>query len=121
MSRMKRSSKSLEQAKTRAAALASIDPQLDLGNSLTLALFQSKITGTETTLNSYNGKLSEVDAALNNVVLSEKELEDMSARMLAAVAVKFGRDSNEYEMSGGTRLSERKAPKRNGNGKAKPS
>jgi hypothetical protein len=35
-----------------------------------------------------------------------KELRDLSSQMLAGVKVKFGRDSNEYEMAGGTRLSD---------------
>jgi hypothetical protein len=81
-----------------------------------LAAFNAKITDAQRKLDDYNGRLSEVDAALNDVGLSEKELDDLNARMLAGVAVKFGRDSNEYEMSGGTRLSECKPPRRNGNG-----
>jgi hypothetical protein len=32
--------------------------------------------------------------------------------MLAAVGVKYGKDSSEYEKAGGTRTSERKAPLR---------
>ncbi|MCI5194555.1 MAG: hypothetical protein D3915_15810 [Candidatus Electrothrix sp. AU1_5] len=38
----------------------------------------------------------------------EKELRDLSSLMLSGVKVKYGRDSNEYEMAGGTRLSDRK-------------
>ena len=38
----------------------------------------------------------------------------MSSQMLSGVKVKYGRDSNEYEMAGGTRLSERKKPKKKG-------
>jgi len=36
----------------------------------------------------------------------EKELRDMSSQMLSGVKVKYGRDSNQYEMAGGTRLSD---------------
>ena len=32
--------------------------------------------------------------------------------MLAAVGVKYGKDSTEYEQAGGTRTSERKSPSR---------
>jgi hypothetical protein len=32
--------------------------------------------------------------------------------MLAGVVSKYGRDSNEYEMAGGVRTSERKKPKK---------
>jgi len=44
----------------------------------------------------------------------EKELRDLSSLMLSGVKVKYGRDSNEYEMAGGTRLSERKKSKKKG-------
>jgi hypothetical protein len=81
-----------------------------------LAAFKAKIADAQGKLDNYNGRLSEVDAALNDVVLGEKEVDDLNARMLAGVAVKFGRDSNECEMSGGTGLSECKPPRRNGNG-----
>ena len=33
---------------------------------------------------------------------------DTSERMLAGVAAKYGRDSTEYEMAGGTKKSERR-------------
>jgi hypothetical protein len=36
----------------------------------------------------------------------EKALRDLSSLMLSGVKVKNGRDSNEYEMAGGTRLSD---------------
>ena len=39
-------------------------------------------------------------------------MRDYSERILLAVAVKYGRDSNEYEMAGGVRKSERKRPVR---------
>ncbi|WLE97017.1 MAG: hypothetical protein QTN59_20370 [Candidatus Electrothrix communis] len=35
-----------------------------------------------------------------------KALRDLSSLMLSGVKVKYGRDSNEYEMAGGTRLSD---------------
>ena len=40
--------------------------------------------------------------------------------MLAAVGAKYGTDSSEYEMVGGTRLSERKKPKAKGSGGTAP-
>ena len=42
----------------------------------------------------------------------KKVLRGLSSQMLSAVKVKYGRDSNEYEMAGGTRLSERIMPKK---------
>jgi hypothetical protein len=112
MPRRKRSSDSIVRAETRAAGLASIDPKLDLGNDLTLASYRQLITDSKAALDDYNGKLSEVDSALNAVESKEGELDVLSARMLAAVGVKFGKDSDEYEQAGGTRSSERKTPHR---------
>jgi hypothetical protein len=112
MPRRKRSSDSIAHAETRASGLASIDASLDLGNELTLATYRQHITDAKTALDSYNSKLSEVDTLLNTVESRESDLDELSARMLAAVGVKYGKDSDEYEQAGGTRSSERKSPHR---------
>jgi hypothetical protein len=39
---------------------------------------------------------------LRDLESAEKELNDYTDRILAAVGVKFGRDSSEYEEAGGT-------------------
>jgi len=112
MARMKRKSASVDKAKTRSSSLVSIDKNLDLGNGLTLAGYNKQIGDTETVLNQYNAKLSELDAALNNLQASEDTLDDLTERMLIGVGAKFGKDSNEYEKAGGIRKSERKPPVR---------
>jgi len=108
----KGSSRVLERATTRAAALASIDPALDLGGGLTLAAFRDAIANTQQKLDAYNAALSAVDSAHNALVASEKALADMSERMLSGVATRYGKDSDEYEKAGGVRKSERKRPVR---------
>ena len=47
MARRKRTSPSLDRASTRASALQSIDENLDLGNGLTLAAFNTAIDGVD--------------------------------------------------------------------------
>ena len=42
----------------------------------------------------------------NDFKAVDKELRDLFSLMLSGVKVKYGRDSNEYEMVGGTRLSD---------------
>jgi hypothetical protein len=42
----------------------------------------------------------------------ERDLNDLTSRMLAAVAVKFSKESDEYQQAGGTRKSARKSPTR---------
>jgi hypothetical protein len=112
MARRKRSSDSITRADNRYAGLVSIDANLDLGNGLTLAAYKTAAADTKAALDTYNSKLSELDSLLNGLEARETALDELSVRMLAAVGVKYGKDSNEYEQAGGTRSSERKAPER---------
>ena len=106
MAYQRKSSKIIAEAQERAGNLRAIDPNLDLGNNLTLAAYDVKITEVQAALDAYNGLLAQADAAGNNFRTAEKELRDLSSQMLSGVKVKYGRDSNEYEMAGGKRLSE---------------
>lgn len=105
MARLKKTSSVLEKATTRMDSLKAID-SLDLGSELTVAAYQAAIDLAQSKLSKYTTLLSEADAALNDFKAEEKKLATLSARMLAAVGVKYGKDSNEYEMAGGTRTSE---------------
>jgi len=120
MARSKRTSPDIDKAQARATALGSISPTLDLGNGLTLAGYQAKITAAAQKLTAYNTLLSTLDSLMNELEALEQEIKDLSERMLAAVAVKYGKDSNEYEMAGGTRKSERKRPPKKATKAAKP-
>ncbi len=112
MARPKRTSTAVEFANKRANALASIDTALDLGNSLTLVAFKATTKATSDKNELYNTKLSELDGLLDEIEAEEKSLDDLSGRMLAAVGVKYTKESLEYEKAGGTRTSERKKPLR---------
>jgi hypothetical protein len=112
VARKKRTSKTLDKAQQRAAGLSSISSTLDLGNALTLAAYNAEIAATKTSLDAYNAALSAVDATYNTLQEAEGGLAALTERMLAGVAAKYGKDSNEYEMAGGTRKSERKRPTR---------
>jgi hypothetical protein len=111
MARQKRSSEVLEKAARRADALGSINEKLDLGNGLTLANFQKKVEEMRDKQTVYNRRLSGVDQAYNDMLDTEKDLAQLTERMLTAVAAIYGRDSNEYEMAGGTRRKERRRRK----------
>ncbi|MGA9994124.1 MAG: hypothetical protein WBP93_01865 [Pyrinomonadaceae bacterium] len=108
----KRSSKVLETVQTRASNLASIDPNLSLGAELTLAKFKERIDNLRNKLDAYNQTLSLADQQANEVDAAEKECTEYNRRMLSGIAAVHGPDSNEYEMAGGTRTSERKRPTR---------
>lgn len=71
-----------------------------------MANLETEIAAAQALLEAYNVKLAEADAALNTFKAKEKELKTLNARMLAAVGVRYGKDSNEYEQAGGTRTSE---------------
>lgn len=110
MPRLKRSSKVLDKAERRIAAIKSISATLDLGNGHTVDSFNSVIETTRTKLSDYNSSLSTVDAAQATLVEAEKKLMEVTEHILLSVAAKYGKDSYEYEMAGGIRKSERKRP-----------
>lgn len=110
MARLKRLSLIYDAAITRKASIASINSSLDLGNGLTLTGYQSAIDDVKTALDEYNNTLSLVDSKLNALEEKETILKHLNERMLIAVAAKYGKDSNEYEMAGGKKKSERKKP-----------
>ncbi|MGC1374893.1 MAG: hypothetical protein WA821_01635 [Anaerolineales bacterium] len=84
-----------------------------LGNGLTLAKYQAAIQDVEAKLATYNVSLAQADENANNLRAAEKELRLLNTRMLMGVAAKYGKDSNEYEKAGGTRLSEiKRAPRK---------
>lgn len=108
----KSATRTMTDAQERLTNLKSIDPALNLGAGLTNALYEAAAAQTAAKLDVYNQTLALLDAQLNEFEESEKELRDMSVRMLSGVGVKFGYDSSEYEQAGGTRKSERARPVR---------
>jgi hypothetical protein len=118
MAYQRKSSRIIADALERSGNLRAIDPNLDLGNDLTVAAYDAKIAEVQAALDTYNGQLAQADAGGNNFKAVEKELRDLSSLMLSGVKVKYGRDSNEYEMAGGTRLSDRKKKSRKDGGES---
>jgi hypothetical protein len=108
MAMKKRNSKILDNAELRANNLEAIDPNLDLGGGLTLSKFRQLIADGRAKLSTYNQTLALADQQGNDVGAAEKAAKDYSSRMLAGIGATRGTDSNEYEMAGGTRDSERK-------------
>jgi len=110
MALLKRHSEMIDRAKERSEGLSSFSSNLDLGNGVTLAAFDSKITDADKYLLKYNEALAIADASRYDFELREKILDEMYVKILKAVAVKFGEDSVEYEKAGGTPKSKRKHP-----------
>ncbi|OUL29879.1 hypothetical protein BV372_22560 [Nostoc sp. T09] len=108
MGRPKRTSVILEKAQRRIAGLNTIDASLDLGNGLTVKIFSELIEDTRRKLEAHNIAVSAADQTGTLVSQAERSLADLSERMLTGVASKYGKNSNEYEMAGGVRKSDRK-------------
>ena len=108
----RRVSPTLVKATTRANKLAEVKPDLVLSTSMTLANFRQKVQAAQAALDHYNGLLTQADLESDQFDDLEKELKDLSERMLTGVATEFGKNSPEYEAAGGVRKSERKKPTR---------
>lgn len=101
----------IEKAEARKASLLSISDKLDFGMGLTSKAYDQLLTRARQSQQQYNTLLSQIDEAHNNFQVLERELADMSERMLTGIATHYGKDSSEYEKAGGTRKSERKRRK----------
>ena len=113
MSRTKRTSFTLEEARKRLAGLQSINPVPVLGPNTTVPAYNAAIDAFAEMVSAYNENLSALDKAQDELNRSEKTLADHSQRILAAVRAQFGPDSDEYKQAGGIRRSDRKRPVRN--------
>ena len=100
----------IERARTRLAAVKSIDAALDLGNGITVENYQTEIDALNADLELYNTALSTVDDLYNNCITKISTLRDWNERILAGVATKYGKNSSQYEMAGGVKKSDRKKP-----------
>lgn len=108
MPRAKKKSNVIPNANKRLAGMKSINPKLDFGSGFSNTAFEKQIEQVNADLNAYNTLLSKVDEAYNTFLDSEKELAKFSSKMLANVAIRYDKDSNEYEMAGGVRPRERR-------------
>ncbi|MBD6617467.1 hypothetical protein FNW02_16960 [Komarekiella sp. 'clone 1'] len=108
MARQKRTSKVLKRAVRRASSVHSIDPNLDLGNELTLLAFSTLIEKMRTRENAYNSALSSLDKLYREMLEIERELADMAEHILLGVATRYGKSSVEYGMAGGVPKNQRR-------------
>ena len=112
MARAKRKSEVLESARRRLAGIQQINPKPDFGPGLTVEAFEAEIEGFIDDQNAYNCDIAALDERRNRLDAREQCLADFSQRILAAVKAQFGPDSNEFELAGGVRRSDRKKPVR---------
>jgi len=118
MPRTRRTSNLIAKAIVRSNNLKAISPTLDLGGGLSVVAFDQLIAQTEAAQGDYNQIVAVLDEKGNNLDALLKQTRDMSARMLAGVGARHGKNSNEYEKAGGIRQDEikrgKKAPTKTG-------
>ncbi|MBS1795536.1 MAG: hypothetical protein JSS81_16900 [Acidobacteria bacterium] len=99
-------------ARERLNGMKAVDPNLDLGNGVTVETFSAVIDRLIDEIDEYNQMLADVDARSNRIDAELKIVKDYTKRALTGAEYKFGDDSNEYEMIGGTRESDRRRGRR---------
>ena len=107
MTRKKRSSRALEKADIRIAGLKAINAQLNFGDDRSVENMSQKVEQLRTRIEEYNRALAIIDSGKTEIKTMEKSLSELAEKMLDGVASKYGKDSSEYEMAGGTRKSDR--------------
>ena len=107
MSRRKRTSRILVKAQLRSAGLKSIVPNIKFDENYSLEKLIESIDQLRNKIDVYNTALSVVDSSRTEIEEMEKNLSQLSEKMLMVVAIKYGKDSREYEMAGGVRNSDR--------------
>ena len=112
MPRTRRTSNVIANATVRSNNLKTISPTLDLGGGLSVTAFDQLIAEAETALADYNQTVATLDEKGNRLDALLKQTGEMSARMLAGVGARYGKNSNEYEKAGGSRPEEIKRDKK---------
>jgi hypothetical protein len=112
MSRKKQTSRVLTKAQVRLASLKAISPEPNLGAGLSVSEYAVVINDLRQTIEAYNTLLANTDNLQTRIKSLETVLADLSEKMLLGVAHVYGKDSEEYELAGGVRKSDRKRPTR---------
>jgi uncharacterized protein YukE len=109
----KKISKTIAKAKVRISGMKSLDPALDMGNGLSVKTYAAAIQAAEQKVEAFNTAVATISQLSSDAEKAEKALAELSERMLSTVAGRYGRTSNEYEMAGGTkRTNRRRSPKK---------
>ncbi|BAY23168.1 hypothetical protein NIES2100_29320 [Calothrix sp. NIES-2100] len=107
MTLKKRTSRILEKAKFRVAGLKAIDPNISFDDNYNLQNLTQIIQQFHSMLDEYNAAIAVIDSSRTKLDDMEKTLNIISDKMLVGVGLKYGKDSNEYELAGGVKQSER--------------
>ncbi|MEH1910736.1 MAG: hypothetical protein V7L05_14760 [Nostoc sp.] len=106
MAQRKRNSIALTKAERRIEGLQTINPELDFGNGLSIVTYNTIVYELREKLAAYNQARTMVDKTQNTLLDAERALNSYSEHMLLSVASRYGKNSDEYGMAGGTRKSD---------------
>lgn len=98
----------MTEGEQKIAGMKSIDQNLDLGNDASVAAGEAIIAAERVILEEYNSLLAQADAKLNQLQAQDRLMRAFNKKVLPAVGLKYGTDSDEYEKVGGVRESERR-------------
>jgi predicted DNA-binding protein YlxM (UPF0122 family) len=107
MPRKKRGSQILKKAEFRVAGLKAIDPNISFDDNCNLQNLTQLIEQVQKMLDDYNTAIAMVDSSKIRLDAMEKTLSQVSDKMLMGVRFRYGKNSNEYELAGGVRDSDR--------------
>lgn len=96
----------------RLTGLKSINLSLELHNGISVVGGEALKADFKKAEEEYNIMLKNLNIKKDEVKNLEKKLFDYCKTSLIAVKSQFGDDSNEYELTGGTRTSKRQKPTR---------
>jgi len=112
MARKAKTDRELMPQRVRLSKVKSVEADFTANAEVSVAKLEENINESEAILSEYNQMLAAADAKGNDYDASVRKGMDLSERLLEAIGLKYGKDSNEYEMAGGKRKSERKKPVR---------
>jgi hypothetical protein len=111
MARKAKTDREMQPGRIRLSKVKSVEADFKATDDVSVAKLEAALGEAQTVLDDYNQMLSSLDGKSNQYAQLIKIINDLSERLLEGVGLKYGKDSNEYEMAGGTRKSERKRPK----------
>ncbi len=101
MVRPTRSSRNLNNTKNRLIGFTTLDPNLDLGNGLNVYSLSQLTTELQAQLDEYNSTIVRLNQMSDQIKDKERAIAHLSGKMLAAVGLFYGNDSDQYQMAGG--------------------
>jgi hypothetical protein len=108
MAYKRRDSKVFSEGEVSVTEFESVDPAMDFGGDAKLSNLKDLLVKGKTLQTTYNEALTKIDPMVNELNQTEKDIKKMKSRLKQGVGTRYGKDSSEYEMVGGTRTSEKK-------------